>query len=219
MGIVAVGALISALLSLGPLQAAAQERAPEIYTCVDAQGRQRTSDRPIPECVDREQQLRNPSGTVRAVIGPSLTADERAKLEERQRKAAEGQARQVEERRRERALLQRYPNQAAHDRERAEALAQVATVRQAAERRLNELSVQRERLMAEMEFYRKDPAKAPLGLRRQLEENVHSQMAQSRFIAEQESESARIQARFDAELKMLRRLWVLQGASAEAHAK
>ena len=45
-----------------------------IYTCVDAQGRRLTADRPIRECIDREQNELNASGTVKRKIGPSLTA-------------------------------------------------------------------------------------------------------------------------------------------------
>ena len=56
-----------------------------IYTCVDAKGRNLTSDRPIPECSDREQKMLNPSGTVKGKIGPTLTAQERSELEAKER--------------------------------------------------------------------------------------------------------------------------------------
>ena len=56
--------------------------AQSIYTCVDKQGRKLTSDRPIPECIDREQRELGPSGTLRRVIGPTLTQQEREALAE-----------------------------------------------------------------------------------------------------------------------------------------
>jgi hypothetical protein len=93
-----------------------------IYSCVDAKGRRLTSDRPIPECMDREQKVFNANGTVRETVGPSLTATERAEKEARARKAAEDQKRVDEEKRVQRALLARYPNQAAHDAERTKLL-------------------------------------------------------------------------------------------------
>ena len=207
MGRATVMAPISALLVSAMMDVQAQ--GPEIYTCVDRQGRQRTADRPIPECADREQQLRNPSGTVRATIAPTLSAEERARQEERQRAAAEQQSRQREERRRERALLLRYPDTAAHDKERAEALAQLALVRQAGATRLAELQHQGTRLQTEMEFYQKEPARAPLALRRQIEENSRNQSAQQRFLAEQDAERDRVNARFDAERQRLTPLWVM----------
>ena len=93
-----------------------QSMAAAIYTCVDGQGRKFTSDRPIPECVDREQQLLNPSGTLKQKIAPPLTAAERAQKEARDKQELEARNRAQEERRRDKALLTRFPNRAALDR-------------------------------------------------------------------------------------------------------
>lgn len=106
-----------------------------IYSCVDAKGRRLTSDRPIAECMDREQKVLNANGTLRETVGPSLTAAERAEKNARERKAAEEQQRLAEEKRVQRALLARYPNQAAHDAERAKLLD--ATRQEADKRRIN----------------------------------------------------------------------------------
>ena len=178
-----------------------------VYTCVDAKGRKLTSDRPIPECTDREQKVLNPSGTVKTKVGPTLTALEKAEQEQKEKRALEEQGRAAEEKRRDRALLTRYPTKAVHDQERAEALAQIAVVVKAASNRLDELARQRVSIDEEMEFYKKDPTKAPAYVRRQLEENIQSQAVQKRFIAEQEAESRRVNLRFDDELVRLRQLW------------
>jgi hypothetical protein len=178
-----------------------------IYTCVDARGRKLTSDRPIPDCTDREQKLLNPSGTVKARIGPTLTAQERAQIEAREKAELEEQARLNEEKRRDRALLTRYPSKAVHDKERAEALAQIGVVRQASVNRIEELQRQRKALTDEMEFYKKDPNKAPPSLRRQVDEVAHSLSVQGRFIADQDAEIQRVSARFDEELERLNQLW------------
>ena len=61
-----------------------------IYTCIDAKGRRLTADRPIAECLDREQKELSGNGTVRRTHGPSLTPVERAAQEDRDRKAAAG---------------------------------------------------------------------------------------------------------------------------------
>lgn len=182
-----------------------------VYTCVDAKGRKLTADRPIAECTDREQQVLNPSGTVKTKVGPTLTALERTALEQKAKKEAEEQARVGDEKRRDRALLIRYPNKGMHDQERAEALAQIAVVIKAASNRSDELGRQRVAIDAEMEFYKKDPSKAPAYLRRQLEENIQSQAVQKRFIAEQEAETRRVNARFDDEMVRLRQLWTTIG--------
>ena len=181
-----------------------------IYSCVDKYGRKLTSDRPILECIDREQRELGPSGTVRRVIGPTLTDHERTALELQRRKVQEEQSRIVEERRRERVLTARYPDQASHDAERAAALAQVEEVSEAAAKRIIELRQQRKALDLEMEFYRRDPAKAPMNLRRQLAENDENVQEQQRFLAAQEQEKRRVNRRFDAELLQLTRLWSTQ---------
>jgi hypothetical protein len=178
-----------------------------IYTCVDGQGRKLTSDRPIPECLDREQKLLNPSGTVSRRVGPSLTAAERAQEEARAKQEYEDRVRALEERRRDKALLARFPNRAAHDKERADAIEQLEAASDAASARLVELATQRKKLDDEMEFYRKDPTKAPQYLRHQVEENSQNMAAQKRFIADQEEEARRINSRFDAEQVRLRQLW------------
>ncbi|OYX12745.1 MAG: DUF4124 domain-containing protein, partial [Acidovorax sp. 32-64-7] len=40
---------------VGPCAWAQQSNTGSIYTCVDRQGRRLTADRPIAECLDREQ--------------------------------------------------------------------------------------------------------------------------------------------------------------------
>jgi len=178
-----------------------------VYTCVDAKGRKLTADRPIAECTDREQKILNPSGTVQSRVGPTLTALERTALEQKAKREAEELGRVGDEKRRDRALLIRYPNKGVHDQERAEALAQIAVVIKAASTRSEELARQRVVIDGEMEFYQKDPAKAPAYLRRQLEENIQSQLVQKRFISEQDAEARRVNIRFDDELIRLRQLW------------
>ena len=180
-----------------------------IYTCVDKHGRRITADRPIQECLDREQRELSPSGITRRQIGPSLSDTERAALEAQQRKEAEERVRAIEEKRRERALVARYPDKATHDIERNAALLIVDEVTATAEKRIVELREQRKKLDVEMEFYKKDPSKAPPSLRRQIEDNAQSTSVQIRFIADQEEEKKRVNARFDEDLVKLEKFWAL----------
>jgi hypothetical protein len=204
-----VKALAIAALWLGSTAAWSQ-----IYTCVDAKGRKLTSDRPIPECIDREQKELNTSGTVRRTVKPVMTAEEQRIFDDKQKAEAEEKARIAEEKRKDRALLTRYPNRASHDRERAEALGQVDIVMKAAARRIEELAGQRKDINVEMEFYKKDPSKAPFSLKRQIEDNENSVAVQKRFILDQEGEKKRINMRFDEELGKLKSLWLLTGGTA-----
>ena len=205
-----VGGVLLATLGADWARAQAPGTSGGIYTCVDRNGRRLTADRPIAECLDREQRELGPSGIVRRQIGPSLTEQERAAQEAQRRKEAEARARELEERRRERVLTARYPDKATHDVERAAAIQLVDDVTATAEKRLVELAQQRKAFDVEMEFYKKDPNKAPMTLRRKIAENEESIAEQQRFIAGQDQEKRRVHQRFDVELAQLRKLWDAQ---------
>ena len=183
-----------------------------IYTCVDAKGRKITADRPIPDCVDRDQQELSRHGTVIRKVSPTLTAKERADQDEKDKLAAVNNARQQDEKRRERALLLRYPNRKAHDRERDVALAVVDDIIASSQKRTQALGQERAAINLEMEFYLKDPSKAPFALRSRLESNISNQQAQQQFVIGQGAEKIRLNRRFDEELITLQQLWARNGA-------
>ena len=187
--------------------AAGSAMAQSIYTCTDAKGRKITSDRPVADCVDRTQQELTPQGTVKRVMGPTLTAQERAALEEKDKAGVELRLQAQEEKRRDRAILARFPNQASHDLQRSQALAQIEEVVKAAAKRSVELGDQRVGINADFEFYKKDTSKAPATLKRRLEENNDGVAGQQRFFADQEAEKRRVNQRFDQELAKLKMLW------------
>jgi Domain of unknown function (DUF4124) len=201
-------------VALGSL--CASTSAQGIYTCVDAKGRRLTADRPIPECNDRTQRELNSTGTIKREIGPSLTAQERAAKDEKDRQARDAAEREVENKRRDRALLLRYPSRPVHDQERTTALAQIEEVIKAANKRTSELAEQRVVINSELEFYIKDPGKAPYALKRRVEENDKSVAVQKSFIAEQDQEKKRVNLRFDEELVKLKQLWTLSALAAGA---
>lgn len=182
-----------------------------IYTCIDAKGNRLTADRPIAECMDREQRELSPSGTLKRVIPPSLTAEERSQAEARSKAELEKQAQANEERRKERLLLIRFPDQASHQKAREEALNQVREVIAAVRKRQTELDKQRQEIDAEFEFYQRDPSKAPEWLKRRREDNAQQRSSQSMFLNDQERELQRINQRFDQELTLLRQLWNRNG--------
>lgn len=178
-----------------------------IYSCMDSKGRRITSDRPIPECLDREQRELSNSGVVKRVVPPSYTAEERARLDAQKKAEDLQRARIAEEKRRNRALMVRYPNQAVHDKERASALVQVDNVIDTVNQRQAALAKQRQEIDRELEFYEKDVRKAPAWLQREHEHNRQQLELQKRFLQEQALEKQRISARFDEELAKLKLLW------------
>ncbi len=191
--------------------ARAEDRTPGIFVCTDARGRTITADRPIADCADRQQRELSPSGVLRRTVEPEYTPREQAEREARAREAAATARKTSDERRRDRALLMRYPTPAAHDRERAEAMRQVDGMIETARKRLEELNRERQPLLGELEFYQKNPAKAPPLLRQKLADNDDSAAVQNRFIAGQEEERLRIAARFDEERARLDALWAATG--------
>ena len=209
------GALMSIVFRTGFVAAAllaSSAMAQGIYTCVDAKGRKITSDRPIADCIDRTQQEMSPQGTVRRVLGPTLTAQERAAQDEKDKVALEQHLHALEEKRRDRALLARYPNRALHDKERNQAFAQIDEVVKAAAKRSVELAEQRAVINAEFEFYKKDISKAPTALKRRVDDNDIGIAIQQRFISDQDLEKRRVNQRFDEELAKLKTLWAIAQA-------
>jgi hypothetical protein len=194
-----------------------QAMAQGIYTCVDEKGRKLTSDRPIAECMDRAQKELNPSGTVRRVVAPPPTAKDRAAQEEKEKQDAQARLQQAEEKRRDQALMKRYPDRAAHDKERAVALAQVNDASAASVKRMQDLAEQRKGVLTELDFYKSSPGKVPPALKRRLDETDSNIAGQKRLAAEQEVEKKRINQKFDDEQAKLKPQWGVAG-TAEASA-
>lgn len=197
--VVLCGALLPALV------AAQAAPGPGIYTCIDDRGRRLTADRPIAECRHKEQQILNRDGSVRSVLPPTLTAEERAEKESRERAAAEARAAAADAARRDRNLMSRFPNEAAHQRAREAALDTVRLAMRATELRLRELQAARKPLLDEAEFYA--GKQLPPKLRNALDANDAAVEAQRAASATQEAELGRINRLYDAELERLRRLW------------
>ncbi|MCM5679003.1 DUF4124 domain-containing protein [Schlegelella sp. S2-27] len=176
-----------------------------IYTCTDAKGRKLTSDRPIIECLDREQRVMNKDGSTRSVLPPSLTAEERAELEARERRKAQERLAQQDAIRRDRMLLARYPTEAEHRRAREAALDDVRNAVTNSQARIAELEKERRPLLDEAEFYKGKPL--PAKLKQSIEFVDVAVDAHKTLIANQQAEIQRINYIFDQELERLRRLW------------
>ncbi len=179
--------------------------AAKIYSCVDGAGKRLTSDRPIAECTAREQRLLNADGSTKKVLPPTMTADERADAEARQREQAARRAAEVDAVRRDRNLRMRYPNEAAHQKARLAALNDLKRTLQLSEQRLEALAAEKKPLLDEAEFY--VGRAMPTRLKQQLDGIDATAEAQRALIQNQQAETQRINATFDAELARLRRLW------------
>jgi hypothetical protein len=198
-------ALLMLWLLLAVPAGAVWAAAAPIYSCSDDHGNKLTSDRPIAECANREQRLLNTDGSVRKVVPPTPTADERAAAEAAERRAVAERAAQQDAVRRDRNLVIRFPNEAAHRRAREAALDDVRKAVRSSEARVKLLAAERKPLLDEAEFYAGRPL--PAKLTQALDANDAAVEAQRTLVQNQQVEVVRINNLFDVELERLKRLW------------
>lgn len=168
-------------------------------------GKKIVSDRPIPECANIEQRELNADGSLKRLIRPTPTDDERAEIERKEREAKAQVAAANDAVRRDRNLMQRYPDEAAHGKARVKALGDFSASVKNYEQRIALLKGERKKLLDEAEFYvvKTMPAK----LRQSLDANEASLEAQNVLSQNQQTEIVRINGFYDAELARLRKLW------------
>ncbi len=193
---------VAAVALFCALSAAASAQ-PSIFVCSDAKGRTISGDRPPAECVGAIRELRS-DGSVRRVIEPPLTPEQkaaRAAEEKRQREEAERQRARM---RKDLALLETYASEEEIENARARALATRQALIERATRRMEEHKRERKKLDNEAEFYAK--RELPDKLKRAFEGNAALMRSEEKIIAEARAEMQRINERFDAERKRWREL-------------
>lgn len=195
--LVALGAFLALALAAAPVAAT-------MYVCTDPSGRTITADRPPPECANVPIRELRPDGSVRRVIEPPLTAEQRrvraeqVRREQQEREAKRSQARH------DIALLETYATEQDIEAARTAALASRQAMIDRSIKRLDSFAAERKKLDEEAEFYlnRKIPDK----LEHAIEANDSLVQAEHRLIAEMQADMARINKRFDAEAERYRAL-------------
>jgi hypothetical protein len=177
----------------------------QVFTCVNAAGRTLTSDRLIGECMDREQRVLARDGSLVRIVPATLTADERAEKEARERRIAAEKEAKLEAIKRDRLLMQRFPSEAEHNKARTAALEDLQAAMKVSEGRIADLARERKPMLDEAEFY-KGKALPPV-LKVQLDTNEAAVSAQRDVQVQQRAELDRLARRYDTELAQLRRLW------------
>lgn len=214
-----IGSSVLCRVALAVLAIVSPSYAAGIYTCVDASGQRITADRPIAQCADREQRVLGPTGIERSRVGPALSEVEMSQRLEQRRNEQQMQQRVQEQRRRDAALLTRYPHRESHDVARRDALVQVQEQKVLAQARMEELAQEKRKLLQELEFYGNDYSKLPVRLRIALQDVEGAQQEQRALIEAQNGEVQRVHKRFDAELLRLQPLWQSQGPTSSAAAE
>lgn len=183
----------------------AQSAAASIYICTDKNGRRHTSDRPIADCLDQQQRILKPDGSLQAIVPAAMSPRERIAAERRERDAERERMAEQEKIKRDRLLLRRYPDPASHHAARVEALRLVNTSLDATQRRIEALQAERRPLVDEAA--RHQGKLLPADLKQRLNANDAMQQAQQSLVRNQTLEAARINSRYDEEVKRLTPLW------------
>lgn len=195
------------LMSLAGWVMAQQDKTPpsKIYSCTTSDGRRLTSDRPIPDCNAREQNVLRRDGSVLNTMPPSQSIEERADAEIRQRALEAQKAALADATRHDRNLMSRFRNKGMHDLARQAALDDLVKATEISQRRIKDLAKERKTLDQEAEFYKHKVL--PPKLKQQIDVNEAAVEAQKLFIDQQEGERVRVNKRYDVELLRLQKLW------------
>jgi len=176
----------------------------QLYVCTDARGRTITADRPPPECADRPVRELRSDGSVRRVIEPPLTPEQKAAREAEAKRQREEADRQRAQMRRDLALLETYASETEIEETRNRALGSRQQLIDRAVQRLAEHQREKKKLDNEAEFYAK--RQMPDKLKRALEANAALTRSEQKIIDDVRADMERVNARFDAELKRWREL-------------
>jgi Domain of unknown function (DUF4124) len=182
------------LILLAAAPAAAQER---MYKCVDAKGKTYYTQVPPPECLGRDTQELNKSGSLlrRNPAAIQLSpAQEQAREAERKKKLEE-EERSKEERRKNLALLNTYSSEKDIDDARVRALDEAQAAIEATERSIAGAQKRRQELESEKEFYVKKPM--PLKLKTDISNTEIEIKNQTGLLDAKKKEISAINAKYD----------------------
>ena len=186
------------------LALAAAPASATLFTCTDANGRKFTSDRPPPECANLPVRELRADGSVRRVIEPPPTEEQRKARAEQAQRALQEQEAKRSQARRDIALLETYAASADIEAARRAALVSRQATIDRSKQRLETLAAERKKLDNEAEFYAN--RKVPEMLERAIEANKALVQAEQRLIDETQADMARINKRFDVESERYREL-------------
>ena len=197
-----------------PLLAAALAALPaaawcDLYVCTVG-GRTLTADQPPNECQNARIRVLNPDGSVKRVIEPPETPEQKKAREQEEKQRREREKQAQEQMRKDRALLETYASEDEIETSRDRTLAQRAALIERANQQLKEFKMDRKRLEDEKEFYVNRPM--PDKLKRALDDNTALQAQQLQAIEDIRADMRRINERYDAELQRFREL-VMRGAT------
>jgi len=192
--VVRVFCTFASILFLASTPASAQ-----LFVCTDARGRTISGDRPPPECAERSVRELRSDGSVKRVIEPPPTAEQKAAREAEEKRRREDAEKQRASMRKDLALLDAYSSESEIESVRQRALATRQTLVERSLQRMAEHTREKKRLDAEAEFYAKRAM--PDALKRQFETNASLIRSEERIIRDVRADMVRINERYDADKK------------------
>jgi len=170
--------------------------------CCTVDGKRVCGNPAPPQCLDRARtELKG--GVARQVEAP-LTAEQRAAREAEEARKKEEDKRIAEEKRRDRALLASYSNEAEIDRAMQRSLADIERNAQQAQNRLEAALNQKKKLEQEKEFYANKPL--PAKLQSQIKDNEAEIAAQQAALQKKDADVGAVRTRFEADKQRFREL-------------
>ena len=182
--------LCSTVLALAP--AAAQER---MYKCVDARGKVYYTQVPPPECLGRDTQELNKSGTLIRKNPAALSPAQVQARDAERKKKIEDEERAKEERRKNLALLNTYSSEKDIEDARTRALKEAQGAIEDTERVIAGAKKRRQELETEKEFYVKKPM--PFKLKQEITNNEIEIKNQTSLLDAKKKEISTINAKYD----------------------
>ncbi len=199
--------LCSTALALAP--AAGQER---MYKCVDARGKVYYTQVPPPECLGRDTQELNKSGTLIRKNPAALSPAQVQAREAERKKKIEDEERSKEDRRKNLALLNTYSSEKDIEDARTRALKEAQGAIEDTERVIAGAKKRRQELETEKEFYVKKPM--PFKLKQEITNNEIEIKNQTSLLDAKKKEISTINAKYDEDKRRYVELTSGKAASA-----
>lgn len=176
----------------------------QLFVCTDAKGRTYSGDRPPPECGERQVRELRGDGSVRRVIEPPLTPEQKATRAAEEKRQKEEAERKRETMRKDLALLEAYANELEIEETRNRALASRMAMVERAKNRIEEHQRERKKVDQEAEFYSK--RELPERLKRSYQLIDSLVRSEEKIIVNATADMNRVNERFDNDLKRFREL-------------
>ncbi len=203
-------------LILGAIAVAAQAQVKaQVYTCTTATGRKITADRPIPECMDREQrELQTSTGRVN-IVKPKQTEAERWAEREAQKQAERDREAALQQQRRDQQLLARYPDEAALEEKRSYMLDEIKKRWAPTLEEQAEIDARRKEISAAAELRRKTGKAADFSTAKEAVQLERRTLQLRPMMEKAHADLDRVNQEMDADLARLR---YLRGQAQSARA-